>query len=263
MLYEEGKLLLIAGPCALESEQVVRKVADVLKKFQEKNAREVKVIFKGSFDKANRTSLMTPRGPGMAEGLQLLAMVKDDYDLPTLTDIHERFQVEPVSAVVDVLQIPAFLCRQTDLIVEAAKTGCVVNVKKGQFLSPMEALSIIEKLEASHSVEHWLTERGTTFGYNNLIVDMRVFPILQKAECPIIFDATHAVQLPGGMGKQSGGERQFILPLARAALAAGAHGLFIETHPEPENAVSDAATQLPLQDFESTLEECLKIWRVR
>lgn len=263
MLYEDGKLLLIAGPCALETEKVVRQVAEVLKKIKERFSKEVTVIFKGSFDKANRTSLYTARGPGMEEGLKLLAMVKDDYALPTLTDIHERFQVEPVSAVVDVLQIPAFLCRQTDLIVEAAKTGCCVNVKKGQFLSPAEALSIVEKLKVSHAVEHWLTERGTTFGYNNLVVDMRVFPILQKAECPLIFDATHAVQLPGGMGTQSGGERQFVLPLARAALAAGADGLFIETHPDPANAMSDAGTQLPLDQFESTLEACLKIWRAR
>lgn len=263
MLYQANKLLLIAGPCMLEGEKVVRQVAQALVKIKDAYAEELTVVFKGSFDKANRTSISTARGPGLKEGLELLAMVKDDYGLPTLTDVHERSQVEPVSAVVDVLQIPAFLCRQTDLIVEAARTGCCVNVKKGQFLSPMEALSIVEKLRLSHSAEHWLTERGTTFGYNNLVVDMRVFPILQQAECPIIFDATHSVQLPGGLGKQSGGQREYIVPLAKAALAAGAHGLFIETHPDPVNALSDAGTQLPLEELERTLAACLKIWKAR
>ena len=261
MIHQPGKLLLVAGPCALESEKIVRQTAEKIKAVGERFRDQLTVVFKGSFDKANRTSLYTARGPGLDEGLQLLALVKDDYNLLTLTDVHERYQVEPVSAVVDVLQIPAFLCRQTDLIVEAAKTGCTVNVKKGQFLSPREALSIVEKLKLSHATEHWLTERGTTFGYNNLVVDMRVFPILKSAECPILFDATHSVQLPGAQGQQSGGDRQYILPLSRAALAAGATGLFVETHPEPENALSDAATQLPLDQFESFIEECLRWWR--
>lgn len=259
MLFKDNKLLLVAGPCALESEKIVRKVAEVLKSLQRQYS-QLNIVFKGSFDKANRTSVFSARGPGITEGLQLLAMVKDEYDLPTLTDVHERYQVEPVSAVCDVLQIPAYLCRQTDLLAEAARSGCTVNVKKGQFLSPSEALQITEKLEKNHAHEIWLTERGTTFGYNNLVVDMRSFTIMKRAECPLIFDATHSVQLPGQGGNVSGGDRQFILPLAKAALAAGADGLFMETHPDPENALSDMSCQLPLDRMVDTVCTLMKLW---
>jgi len=260
MLFDPAKLLLIAGPCSLENEKVCRTVAEKLVAIQ-KAQPELKIIFKGSFDKANRTSATGPRGTGLDEGLELLALVKRDYDFSVLTDIHETAQVGAVAAVCDVLQIPAFLCRQTDLLLAAAATCRVVNVKKGQFLSPQEMVHVTGKLREGNAAEIWQTERGTTFGYQNLVVDMRSFAIMKANGFPTIFDATHSVQLPGAAGGKSGGQREFVSPLAKAALAAGADGLFIETHPNPAEAISDGPNMIPLGELSALLEKCLAIWR--
>jgi 2-dehydro-3-deoxyphosphooctonate aldolase (KDO 8-P synthase) len=197
----------------------------------------------------------------MTDGLALLALVKREYGFPVLTDFHEREQARPVAKVCDVLQVPAFLSRQTDLLLAAAATGRVVNVKKGQFLSPQEMTYVTGKLREGKAREIWQTERGTTFGYNNLVVDMRSFPIMRENGYPTILDATHSVQLPGGAGGKSGGQREFVAPLAKAALAAGAQGLFIETHPNPEKAISDGPNMIPLKDLRALLGDCLAIWR--
>src|SRR5208283_1749690 len=219
--------------------------------------RALKIVFKGSFDKANRTSIAGPRGTGMTQGLALLALVRREYGLPVLTDVHESGQAGPVARVCDVLQIPAFLSRQTDLLLAAAATGRAVNVKKGQFLSPGEMAHVVGKLRRGGAPEIWQTERGTTFGYQNLVVDMRSFAIMRANGFPTVFDATHSVQLPGA----AGGKREFAEPLARAALAAGADGLFIETHPDPENALSDGPNMIPLRELGGFVEGCLTIWR--
>lgn len=260
MLFSPKKLLVIAGPCSLENERVCRAVATTLTKIRRKFP-ELNLVFKGSFDKANRTSVAGARGTGLDAGLELLAMVRRDYDFPVLTDIHERAQVKPVAAVCDVLQIPAFLSRQTDLLLAAAASGRVVNVKKGQFLSPQEMTYVTGKLREGKAKEIWQTERGTTFGYNNLVVDMRSFPIMAQNGFPTILDATHSVQLPGGAGGKSGGQREFVPPLAKAALAAGADGLFLETHPDPAHAISDGPNMIPLKDLSGLLEDCLAVWR--
>jgi 2-dehydro-3-deoxyphosphooctonate aldolase (KDO 8-P synthase) len=260
MLYDPKKLLLIAGPCSLENERVSRAVAEGLTALARARP-ELSIVFKGSFDKANRTSGAGLRGPGLEAGLALLAMVRRDYGVPVLTDVHEAAQVPAVGAVCDVVQIPAFLCRQTDLLLAAAASGRVVNVKKGQFLSPQEMPFVIAKLMQGGAREIWQTERGTTFGYQNLVVDMRSFAWMKANGCPAIFDATHSVQLPGAAGGRSGGQREFVAPLARAALAAGADGLFLETHPKPEEAISDADSQLPLGELPALIDQCLAIWR--
>lgn len=260
MLYSPDKLLLIAGPCSLENETLSAKVATELARIRDTHSEKLTIIFKGSYDKANRTSLGGARGPGLENGLGILAKIKSQFGFPVLTDFHSPEQADPVAAVCDVLQIPAFLCRQTDLLVAAAKTGRCVNVKKGQFLSPFEMEFVVEKLRQANAAEIWQTERGTTFGYQNLTVDMRSFAIMAKWGTPTIMDATHSVQLPGAGGGKSGGQREYVPMLAKAALAAGASGLFIETHPNPENALSDAATQIPLQAFPALVENCLKIW---
>lgn len=259
MIFDPNKLLLIAGPCSLENEQVCRAVAEVLAKLARKH-RELNIVFKGSFDKANRTSL-GGRGTGLKEGLRLLALIKKDYGFPVLTDIHERQQTAAVAKVCDVLQIPAFLCRQTDLLLAAAKTGRVVNVKKGQFLSPQEMQFVVSKLKQGKAAEIWQTERGTTFGYQNLVVDMRSFALMKAFGHPAIFDATHSVQLPGAAGGKSGGQREFVPSLAKAALAAGADGLFIETHPDPAKAISDAASQIPLAELPGLIATCVAVWK--
>jgi 2-dehydro-3-deoxyphosphooctonate aldolase (KDO 8-P synthase) len=261
MLFNPAKLLLIAGPCSLENEGVCRTVAEALTKIAQAHA-DLTVVFKGSFDKANRTSVAGPRGTGMDAGLALLAMVRRDYGFPVLTDVHESTQTAAVGAVCDVLQIPAFLCRQTDLLLAAAATGRVVNVKKGQFLSPQEMPHVIAKLKQGGAAEIWQTERGTTFGYQNLVVDMRSFPLMKANGHPTVFDASHSVQLPGAGGGKSGGQREFIPPLARAALAAGADGLFLETHPQPEAAISDGPNMIPLAGLPALIERCLAVWRV-
>ena len=260
MLFNPKKLLIIAGPCSLENERVCRAVAAALVRIG-KQHRDLQLVFKGSFDKANRTSAAGARGTGLEQGLALLAMVQRDYGFPVLTDVHERQQVPAVAAVCDVLQIPAFLSRQTDLLLAAAASGRVVNVKKGQFLSPQEMVFVTGKLREGRAKEIWQTERGTTFGYNNLVVDMRSFPIMRQNGAPVILDATHSVQLPGAAGGKSGGERQYVAPLAKAALAAGADGLFIETHPNPAKAISDGPNMIPLAGLPALLESCLAVWR--
>lgn len=260
MLFDPKQLLLIAGPCSLENERVCRAVAEKLLALTLKQP-ELKIVFKGSFDKANRTSIAGPRGTGLEAGLKLLAMVRRDYGLPVLTDVHETVQIPAAAKVCDVLQIPAFLCRQTDLLLAAAATGRVVNVKKGQFLSPLEMPFVLAKLKRGGAREIWQTERGTTFGYQNLVVDMRSFALMKVSGWPAIFDASHSVQLPGAAGGKSGGQREFILPLAQAALAAGADGLFIETHPRPEQAISDGPNMIPLAGLPGLLERCLAVWR--
>jgi 2-dehydro-3-deoxyphosphooctonate aldolase (KDO 8-P synthase) len=260
MIYAPGRLLLIAGPCSLESEAVCRAVAARLVELARVHP-ELLVVFKGSFDKANRTSVGSDRGTGLEAGLRLLELVRRDYALPVLTDIHESAQVDPVAQVCDVVQIPAFLCRQTDLLLAAAASGRTVNVKKGQFLSPPEMAHVTAKLRQGGAREIWQTERGTTFGYQNLVVDMRAFPILRAHGYPTIFDATHSVQLPGAGGGRSGGQREFVAPLAKAALAAGADGLFIETHPDPDQAISDGPNMVPLAQLPELLKACLAVWK--
>lgn len=261
MLYTQNKLLLIAGPCSLENKSVCNAVASRLAELKSQYP-QLNIIFKGSFDKANRTSITSPRGPGLAAGLELLQFVKNTYNLPVVTDIHIPEQAEAVGKVCDVIQIPAFLCRQTDLLVAAAKTGKTVFVKKGQFLSPQEMSYVVSKLNESSAKEIWQGERGTFFGYNNLVVDMRSFMVMKSHGTPVIFDATHSVQEPGNAGGKSGGRREFVLPLIRAALGAGADGLFIEVHPDPEKAISDAASQIPLKDFPDLIEKFLPYWKL-
>lgn len=258
-IFNRAKLLLIAGPCSLESEAVCRAVAGALVRIGKANP-ELRIVFKGSFDKANRTSVKGPRGTGLRDGLELLALVRREYGLPVLTDVHEVSQVEAAAEVCDVLQIPAFLSRQTDLLLAAAATGRTVNVKKGQFLSPQEMEHVTGKLRKGGASEIWQTERGTTFGYHNLVVDMRSFAIMRRNGYPTVFDVTHSVQLPGAAGGKSGGQREFATPLARAALAAGADGLFIETHPRPESAPSDGPNMIPLSELPAMVAGCVALW---
>lgn len=243
---------LVAGPCMLESLELCRTVAAELQRIGETDTRW-QIYFKGSFDKANRTSLQSPRGPGLEEGLTILQRIKEEFGFPVLTDIHLPEQAAAAARVVDVLQIPAFLCRQTDLLVAAAGTGAVVNVKKGQFLSPADMRHVVAKLEGSGAREIWLTERGTCFGYQNLVVDMRSFPQLKRYGWPVIFDATHSVQTPGGGDGVTTGQREFVPVLARAAMAAGADGVFVETHPDPDAALSDGPNQVPLRELGALL----------
>ncbi len=254
-----NKMLLIAGPCSLESKDISFKVAETVAEIADKYKSELTVLFKGSFDKANRTSIKGNRGTGMRIGLEILADVKKEFSLPVITDVHESCQCEQVGEVCDALQIPAFLCRQTDLLVAAAKTGRAVNVKKGQFLSPYEMKYVVSKLRDANASEIWQTERGSSFGYQNLVVDMRSFTIMAENNTPVVFDATHSVQLPGAGNGQSSGDRRFVPCLAKAAVAAGANGLFIETHPNPEKAISDSATQLELSKLEALIASCLAI----
>lgn len=260
MLFDPNKLLLLAGPCSLENENLALTVARYLKEISDAEPR-LNLVFKGSFDKANRTSLGSDRGTGIEEGIEIFRKVKAETGLPCVTDIHLPEQASRIAEVCDVLQIPAFLCRQTDLLVAAAETGKVVNVKKGQFLSPYEMEFVVSKLEQAGAAEIWLTDRGTTFGYQNLVVDMRSIPIMASYGHPTILDGTHAVQLPGASGGKSGGKREFVPILANAALAAGAKGLFLEVHPNPEQAISDAESQLPLDWLPKWLPHWLKLWQ--
>jgi len=250
-------LTLIAGPCVIENRDLVFEVAEAVNAVCKKLG--VQYIFKASFDKANRTSASTFRGPGVTAGLAVLQEVKDKLGLPVLTDIHESSHVEQVAEVVDVLQIPAFLCRQTDLLMAAAATGKAINVKKGQFLSPQEMSQVAQKLRTAGVENLMLTERGNSFGYNTLVVDFRSLPQLQSFGCPVIFDATHSVQQPGGQGGTSGGQREYVAPLARAAVAVGVDGLFMEIHPNPDKALSDGPNMLPLHRLESLLKQLLAI----
>ncbi len=257
-IVESRRLVLIAGPCVIENEALCLSIADNLS--QKSKELGITYIFKASFDKANRTSLKSFRGPGIKDGLEVLKKVRDKFQIPILTDIHETYQAEIVSSVVDVIQIPAFLCRQTDLIAAAIKTGKIVNIKKGQFLSPTEMGQVIQKAEGLGGKKLIITERGTTFGYNNLVVDFRSIPIMKRFGYPIIFDATHSVQLPGGAGDRSGGQNEFAPTLAKSAIAAGADGLFFETHPEPKNALSDGANMVPLEKLPPLLNELVKLY---
>src|SRR5437660_3849917 len=240
-------LFLIAGPCVIETESHARAMAEKIAKVAADAG--LPYIFKASFDKANRSSLKGFRGPGLKEGLRILGKIKSDLKLPILTDIHEASQAAPVADVCDVLQVPAFLARQTDLLIAAGKTGRVINVKKPQFLSPWEMGNVAEKVASTGNEKIILTERGSTFGYQNLVVDVRSFPIMQRTGYPVVFDVTHAVQLPGGQGHSSGGQPQFIEPLARAGVAVGIDGIFLETHDNPAKALSDGPNALPLSQL--------------
>jgi 2-dehydro-3-deoxyphosphooctonate aldolase (KDO 8-P synthase) len=244
-------LFLIAGPCVIESESHARMIAERVAKIA--GDAGVPHIFKASYDKANRSSLESFRGPGLVEGLRVLDKIKKELHVPILTDIHEACQAAPAAEVADILQIPAFLARQTDLLLAAAKTGRVINLKKGQFLSPWDMGNVVEKVASAGNHNIFLTERGASFGYNNLIVDMRSFPILKKLGYPVVYDVTHSVQLPGGQGHASGGQPEFIEPLARAGVAAGVDGIFLETHDNPKAALSDGANALPLAQLPQLL----------
>jgi len=253
------QLFLIAGPCVIENEKLCLNVAASLKKTCA--SLGIFYVFKASFDKANRTSGKSFRGIGLETGLEILAKVRREFDVPVLTDIHNESHAAPVGEVVYILQIPAFLCRQTDLIEAAAATGQIVNIKKGQFLSPREMGQVVDKARRAGAEKLLLTERGTTFGYNNLVADMRSIPIMKTFGCPVVFDATHSVQLPGGGGDKSSGQREFAPVLARAALAVGANGLFIETHPHPDKALSDGPNMIPLGEMPAVLKGLLKVFR--
>ena len=252
------RLILIAGPCVIEEEKLCFEIASTLKRVCQKLG--IFYVFKASFDKANRTSARSFRGMGMEAGLEILARVRTKVGVPVLTDIHTEAQATVAGEVVDILQIPAFLCRQTDLIEAAALTGQIVNLKKGQFLSPSEMAQVVEKGRRAGAQKILVTERGTTFGYNNLVSDMRSIPILKRFNCPVVFDATHSVQLPGGGGDKSSGQREFAPVLARAALAAGANGVFFETHPHPDRALSDGPNMIPLAEMPGLLKSLLKVF---
>lgn len=253
----DNNLLLIAGPCVIESEELVMEVASRVKEITSELG--IEFIFKASFDKANRSSIHSYRGPGLDEGLKILKKVKEKHNLLITTDIHESSQAEKIADVADIIQVPAFLCRQTDLLVAAANTGKVVNVKKGQFLAPWDMKNIVNKLIETGNERIILTERGSSFGYNNLVVDMRSFPIMRDYGYPIVFDATHSVQKPGGKGESSGGDREFVYPLMRSAVAMGIDGIFAEVHPEPEKGKSDSSNMLPISSLKEILETVLKI----
>lgn len=254
------KLTILAGPCAIESRDILFTVAEALKKLTQELG--INYVFKSSFDKANRSSIKSFRGPGLEKGLEMLAEVKKEFNLPIVTDIHLPEQAEPVAEVADILQIPAFLCRQTDLLVAAAKTGKIVNIKKGQFLAPAQMKPLAQKVIDSGNDRVLFTDRGTSFGYNNLVVDMRGIPIMQEMGVPVVFDATHSVQLPGGCGDCSSGERQYVSTLAKAAMAAGAKALFFEVHPEPDKALCDGPNMLSIDMAKDIFKICNDIFRL-
>jgi len=250
-------LALIAGPCVIEGKELCHQIGRDIKAI----CGELKIpyIFKASFDKANRLSVSSPRGPGLDKGLEILAEIRSNLDVPVLTDIHEVWQAAKVAEVVDILQIPAFLCRQTDLVLAAARTGKPVNIKKGQFLSPHDMRNIVEKVTSTGNEQVLLTERGVSFGYGNLVVDMRSLAIMREIGFPVVFDATHSVQRPGGLGTASGGDLEYVPHLVRAACAVGIDALFLEVHPNPETALSDAANMLPLDSLKSVLTQAQAI----
>ena len=253
-------LALIAGPCVIESEDQVRKTVEGLKEIT--GEINIPFIFKSSYDKANRTSIKSYRGPGLDKGLEILEKVKGEFDIPLLVDVHRIEEVQLVSKVADILQIPAFLCRQTDLIVSIARTGKPINVKKGQFLAPWDMQNVIEKIESTGNKNILLTERGSCFGYNNLVVDMKSLPIMRSFGYPVVFDATHSVQKPGGKGTATAGEREYVSSLAQAAVATGIDGLFLEVHPQPEKALSDGPNMIRLSRVKELLEKLIKIDKV-
>ena len=250
-------LLLIGGPCALESEELARTVAGNMREICTRLG--INYVFKASFDKANRTSITSYRGPGLEAGLATLARIREEMAVPVLSDVHETYQVPAAAEVLDIIQIPAFLCRQTDLLAAAAVTGKAVNVKKGQFVSPWDMKNVVNKLRESGTNKVMLVERGASFGYNNLVVDMRSLPVMRSLGCPVIFDATHSVQLPGGAGGSSSGQREFIAPLTRAAMAVGIDGLFMEVHPDPDKALCDGPNSLALDQVEQLLVKLLAL----
>jgi len=250
-------LLLLAGPCVLESGELAWDIAREMKEICSRLG--ISYVFKASFDKANRTSLNSFRGPGLENGLRQLGRIRDEVGVPVVSDIHESNQMEMAADILDLIQIPAFLCRQTDLLVAAAKSGKAVNLKKGQFVSPWDMVHAVEKIRDAGCDQLLLTERGASYGYNNLVVDMRSLPVMRGIGCPVVFDATHSVQLPGGAGGSSGGQREFIAPLARAAMAAGIDGLFMEVHPEPDKALCDGPNSWPLDQVEPLLRQLLAI----
>ncbi|MBW8034601.1 MAG: 3-deoxy-8-phosphooctulonate synthase [Planctomycetes bacterium] len=256
---DEG-LFLIAGPCVIESLENCLQIADALVELADNTG--IGVIFKASFDKANRSSVDRYRGPGLDKGLKILETVRSKTGLAITTDVHEPCQAEPVAQIVDAIQIPAFLCRQTDLLAGCAKTNKPVSVKKGQFVSPEEMANVVEKMRAFGNDKIMLTERGTFFGYNRLVNDFSGIATMQSLGCPVLFDATHSTQQPGGLGTESGGQRKLAPVLAKAAVAAGANGLFIETHPDPENAMCDAACQMPLEWLDKLVRQCMEIYQI-
>jgi 2-dehydro-3-deoxyphosphooctonate aldolase (KDO 8-P synthase) len=245
-------LVLMAGPCVIESESATLRHAERLMAIC--NGLSIPLVFKASYDKANRTSINSFRGPGMREGLKILAKVKDSLGLPVVSDIHSIEQIPAAAEVLDILQIPAFLCRQTDLVVAAAQSGRVINIKKGQFLAPWDMKNVAGKAAAAGNDNVILTERGASFGYNNLVVDMRSFPVMRATGFPVVFDATHSVQLPGGQGESSGGQREFVEYLSRAAVATGIDGIFMEVHEDPEKALCDGPNSIPLNDLPALLK---------
>ena len=258
--FGDGRLTFILGPCVVESAQHALFMAQEIKDVC--SSAGVDFVYKSSFDKANRSSLESFRGGGLEKGLEVLAQVKAEINVPVITDVHETWQVEKVAEVADVLQIPAFLCRQTDLLIEAAKTGRAVNVKKGQFLSPWDAKNIVEKLQSAGGEKILLTERGASFGYNNLVVDLRSFPIMRSFGVPVVFDVTHSLQLPGGLGKATGGQAEYIENFARAGVACGVDAVFMEVHDDPKNAPSDGPNQLHLNRLEKLLFKLKEIHEI-
>ena len=255
-----NKLTVLAGPCAIESKDILFKTAEFLKNLT--NELGINFVFKSSYDKANRSSIKSYRGLGIEKGINLLKEVKKEFNVPIVTDIHNPSEAIIAAEVADIIQIPAFLCRQTDLLVEAAKTGKIINIKKGQFLAPNQMKSIADKVKESGNNKITITDRGTTFGYNNLVSDMRAIPIMQSMGYPVIFDATHSVQLPGGLGESSGGERKFVPVLAKAATAAGANGLFFEVHPNPDTALCDGANMINFVQAKEIFSLCNKIFEL-
>ena len=253
----ESPLTLIAGPCVIESKDMIHDIAGKIKEITE--SLGMGYIFKSSFDKANRTSINSFRGPGMDEGLSILESVRDQLGLPVITDVHEDTPLDEVASVVDVLQTPAFLCRQTNFIINVASQQKPVNIKKGQFLSPWDMENVVKKAESTGNKNILVCERGYTFGYNNLVSDMRSLIILKETSCPVIYDATHSLQLPGGKGASSDGQSEFIVPISRGAVGVGIAGIFIETHPDPSNALSDGPNSLPLDNLKPLLEQLLSI----
>ena len=250
--------LLIAGPCVIESEKNVMQIAERIKEITD--TVDIEYCFKASFDKANRTSITSYRGPGIEEGIRILQKVKDSFNLKICTDIHEPWQAEIAANTADIIQIPAFLCRQTDLLIAAAKTGRIINVKKAQFLAPWDMSNVVKKIEESGNNRIMLCERGTIFGYNTLVVDMTSIIEMKKLGYPVVFDATHSVQKPGGRGTATGGNREYIEPLAKAAVSVGVDALFFEVHPDPDNAMSDGPNMVKLDDFEDILKRIIRVW---
>jgi 2-dehydro-3-deoxyphosphooctonate aldolase (KDO 8-P synthase) len=256
----KSALTVIAGPCVIEDEHTTFEIAAFLKDLTEE--LELPFIFKASFDKANRTSIQSYRGPGIQKGLEILARIKDELDVAVLSDVHEPNQIQAAADVLDIIQIPAFLCRQTDFILTAAKAGKPINVKKGQFLAPWDMVNIVEKIKSVGNGHIALTERGAMFGYNNLVADLRGIAIMQSTGCPVIFDATHSVQLPGGAGSSSGGQREHAPTLAKAAVAAGTDGIFLEVHPRPDEALCDGPNSLPLESLHSLFRQLKAIHQI-